>query len=485
MRKLTDYEQQKLPYRRKTDMVVTNGDQVLLLITIKKDGTKRHSLPGGKIDKGETPLQAGIRECQEETGVVCTDGKLLNFKRVQDFEYNPDGSKTTRTRYAKFRGTYSEFAVAKYSHLDFSKYDDERNVSNGWFSYSHAVSLVMKHAQGPFIVDAFKLAGLIPGDFKPLENDEGPLDEVRAERLDTREVTDVVIKDKDNILLMRDDGVDGTEWYLPTIISGGIGSGVEGHTGFSVEDAKFVGESYEDKFEYKPYSNEKYMQAYYDYSADNVSVALCSVTGDLDNDNAEWFSNVEAHLKLKGGRYIKSLQIASPVDKGVSKEHFVLRTDKISVEEAKELPWNTVFAMVVFQGGKVLVHTGALEDGRQVHNLPKVSIEDGALNRECRLSLLKTCGILIDDIEDLGIKGFRSYTFSAEASDEEKRSYYSLRGNEVNYVVAEGFESSYGIEPGSGWSWESPSRVLKKFTSDRGTVDVYVGAALQAAGLIK
>ena len=37
-------------------------------------------IPGGKVDKGETPEKSAIRECHEETGVECKNLKyLLNY----------------------------------------------------------------------------------------------------------------------------------------------------------------------------------------------------------------------------------------------------------------------------------------------------------------------------------------------------------------------------------------------------------------------
>jgi ADP-ribose pyrophosphatase len=36
-----------------------------------------YEIPGGRIDENETPEQAAVRECLEETGVVCSDLKPL------------------------------------------------------------------------------------------------------------------------------------------------------------------------------------------------------------------------------------------------------------------------------------------------------------------------------------------------------------------------------------------------------------------------
>ena len=427
MNKLTDYEQQQLPYRRKTDMIVVKGDQVLLLITNKKDGTIRHSLPGGKIDKGETPIEAGVRECQEETGVVCKNAELLNFKRVQDFEYNPEGSSTTRARYKKFRGTYSEFGKAEYSHLDFSIYDDEKRVSNGWFTYTQAVNKVMKHAQGPFIVDAFKLAGLIPQDFKALECDDGPRFGVRAARLKYRKCLDVIIKREDKVLLMKQD-VDGkTEYSLPRSTGKSMAKTVKKKVGLVMVGSVGVGEGYRSEFEYAPYSSEAYMKAYYKYRGDEVNVALCRVREGDAGDNCEWFSNLDAHLHLRGGEYIRSLQMGSPITGKVSQEHQVLRSDELSDKEWLDLEWRETYSMVVLNKGKILVHKGALEDGRVNYSLPIGKMGFSGLETSTKVGMLRSCGILMNRVERLDVEQKFSYAFEQGFSDDDKERYYGFK----------------------------------------------------------
>jgi len=47
-------------------------------------------IPGGKVDENETPSQAAVRECLEETGVLCHDIKNLIFYHPGlDTRYNP------------------------------------------------------------------------------------------------------------------------------------------------------------------------------------------------------------------------------------------------------------------------------------------------------------------------------------------------------------------------------------------------------------
>jgi mutator protein MutT len=58
-----------------------------LLLTRRAVGLRRHAgqwaLPGGRMDAGETPEQAALRELAEETGVVLEAGAVLG--RLDDF----------------------------------------------------------------------------------------------------------------------------------------------------------------------------------------------------------------------------------------------------------------------------------------------------------------------------------------------------------------------------------------------------------------
>ena len=57
------------------------GDHACLLLTLRPRTIKRHSgqyaLPGGRLDPGETPQQAALRELEEELGLVLDGGRVL------------------------------------------------------------------------------------------------------------------------------------------------------------------------------------------------------------------------------------------------------------------------------------------------------------------------------------------------------------------------------------------------------------------------
>ncbi|MFE3601336.1 NUDIX domain-containing protein [Streptomyces sp. NPDC059142] len=56
--------------------IVIEDDRILLLDQ-DTDGPRSYSLPGGKVEDGETLEQALIREMREETGVDVEVGRLL------------------------------------------------------------------------------------------------------------------------------------------------------------------------------------------------------------------------------------------------------------------------------------------------------------------------------------------------------------------------------------------------------------------------
>ncbi|MBV9293830.1 MAG: NUDIX domain-containing protein, partial [Frankiales bacterium] len=72
--------------------VVRDPDGRLLLVQRGRDpGRGRWSLPGGRLERGETPAAAAVREVREETGLDVEVGELLatvelpGGYRVHDF----------------------------------------------------------------------------------------------------------------------------------------------------------------------------------------------------------------------------------------------------------------------------------------------------------------------------------------------------------------------------------------------------------------
>ena len=65
----------------------------------RRDDHNAFGLPGGKVDPGESPIEAAVRELKEETGIVTTDDCLTEiYKRPCDGE-TPYESTTYRVSY--------------------------------------------------------------------------------------------------------------------------------------------------------------------------------------------------------------------------------------------------------------------------------------------------------------------------------------------------------------------------------------------------
>lgn len=80
-----------LPYRRSVSIVAKRNGQVLVVSSRKWGG---FSLPGGKIDPGETPDQAAVREFREETGC-----EIVDLKPLGEIEHNPVAQDPDRNKW--------------------------------------------------------------------------------------------------------------------------------------------------------------------------------------------------------------------------------------------------------------------------------------------------------------------------------------------------------------------------------------------------
>ena len=57
--------------------IITDGERILLIKRGHEPEAGRWSLPGGRIEPGESDQQALVREVREETGLKVTPGRLV------------------------------------------------------------------------------------------------------------------------------------------------------------------------------------------------------------------------------------------------------------------------------------------------------------------------------------------------------------------------------------------------------------------------
>jgi 8-oxo-dGTP diphosphatase len=69
-------------------VIVTKGDQVLLLRRTNVHGSGTWSTPGGHLDFGELPEQCAVREVKEETGIEIGE---VEFRAVTSDLFEAEG----------------------------------------------------------------------------------------------------------------------------------------------------------------------------------------------------------------------------------------------------------------------------------------------------------------------------------------------------------------------------------------------------------
>jgi 8-oxo-dGTP diphosphatase len=107
---------------------------VLKVLLIHRPAHDDWSLPKGKLEPGERPLAAALREVEEETGLRCTVCRRLPETRYRDRKGRPK-----RVRYWAMRPTRGEFSPN-------DEVDAVRWVSfedaTGLLTYDHDVRLL-------------------------------------------------------------------------------------------------------------------------------------------------------------------------------------------------------------------------------------------------------------------------------------------------------------------------------------------------------
>jgi 8-oxo-dGTP pyrophosphatase MutT (NUDIX family) len=99
-------------------------------------------IPGGKVDDGETPESAAIRECLEETGLLCRNLKPLIF-------YHP-GLDT-------FHNPTHLFYTQNFVEQNRSVYNPQETVEHAWVPLTRCIEMIFNQE----IVDAFSIVAIL------------------------------------------------------------------------------------------------------------------------------------------------------------------------------------------------------------------------------------------------------------------------------------------------------------------------------------
>ncbi|MBI3252250.1 MAG: NUDIX hydrolase [Candidatus Omnitrophica bacterium] len=129
---------------RKAGIVVIRGDQVLLVRQYRLlIDQVSWEIPGGKVDEHETPAEAAVRECFEESGIQCSKPLPLLF-------YQPGLDTSDNPTYLFFTDNFSETVGNSHFHPD-EVCDIE------WIPLSRCIDMIGKHD----IVDSFSIIALL------------------------------------------------------------------------------------------------------------------------------------------------------------------------------------------------------------------------------------------------------------------------------------------------------------------------------------
>ncbi|HJC61779.1 MAG TPA: NUDIX domain-containing protein [Candidatus Dietzia intestinigallinarum] len=86
-----DHSDRRDPHVISVSAVVLTGPDGAV-VTVRKSGTDRFMLPGGKWERGESPLRCAIRELDEELGVGLSPEQLTPLGRFTTDTANEPGS---------------------------------------------------------------------------------------------------------------------------------------------------------------------------------------------------------------------------------------------------------------------------------------------------------------------------------------------------------------------------------------------------------
>lgn len=138
---VTDTDRTALPYRPGVGVVVVHEDgRVLVGRRIRSIGAERWQFPQGGIDRGETPLEAALRELEEEIGTRDVD-VIAELPEPLGYDLPPDIDPKPRWA-ARYRGQEQRWFAVRLRNgqgdIDLERHEPEFDAWR-WVSLDEAV----------------------------------------------------------------------------------------------------------------------------------------------------------------------------------------------------------------------------------------------------------------------------------------------------------------------------------------------------------
>ena len=134
--------------------IVNDEGDVLIMMNRK---TKRWTLPGGKVEDGETPEEAIIRETKEEVGIDLISIREISMRRdiypaLEDEGYPEVKVETILFLADEYRGNVINMEPKKHSMLDFQSDDQVSDCVESPGDAYRSLWMYMKWMMGMILI---------------------------------------------------------------------------------------------------------------------------------------------------------------------------------------------------------------------------------------------------------------------------------------------------------------------------------------------